>query len=311
LESAVTASGTADISDLPGLFNLASDAGAGEGKSSGYVLAQVAKNGRVMWVSRFLGRNGSGSGLLNVEDAEAPAISVYQGSALRPAGLFNSSVLMGRLNFERPLGGGWRMSAGSEVLGAAFERQSTYARRLEGAANGASAVYSEGLNAADWNGVQHIGFGAGEGVRWRSGTTNPEPYSVVRDSNGQVFRMYNAISVMPDFFKGNGMPRTMRMTLEDPEADLLGARPSYAWNVSLTMGGQLKAEPVAGSGSPALSLKLDLWYGEITGVYVRNGVRRSLFGAAVPSAVDVSQAGRGWVEKGAFPSVQRGAWLLK
>jgi len=77
------------------------------------------------------------------------------------------------------------------------------------------------------------------------------------------------------------------------------------------MGGQLKAEPVAGSGSPALSLKLDLWYGEITGVYVRNGVRRSLFGAAVPSAVDVSQAGRGWVEKGAFPSVQRGAWLLK
>lgn len=203
------------------------------------------------------------------------------------------------------------MSAGSEVLGAAFERQSTYARRLEGAVNGASAVYSEGLNAADWNGVQHIGFGAGEGVRWRSGTTNPEPYSVVRDSNGQVFRMYNAISVMPDFFKGNGMPRTMRMTLEDPEADLLGARPSYAWNVSLTMGGQLKAEPVAGSGSPALSLKLDLWYGEITGVYVRNGVRRSLFGAAVPSAVDVSQAGRGWVEKGAFPSVQRGAWLLK
>jgi len=81
--------------------------------------------------------------------------------------------------------------------------------------------------------------------------------------------------------------------------------------VTVSIGGQLKAEPVQSSGAPALSLKLDLWYGEISGVYVRNGVRRSLYGAAVPSQTDALQTGRGWIETGSVPSVQRGEWFLK
>ena len=85
----------------------------------------------------------------------------------------------------------------------------------------------------------------------------------------------------------------------------------WLFYVTVSMGGQLKAEPVRGSGAPALSLKLDFWYGEISGAYMRNGVRRLLYGAAVPSQTDAFQTGRGWTEKGAVPSVQRGEWMLQ
>ncbi len=310
LGAAVTASGTLDFSDLTGLFNLASDRDSVDVKNTGYVLAQVGKSGRVVWRTRFLGRNGSGSGMLNVDDPESPAVTLYQWSAVQPAGLFHSSAFMGRLNFERVGEGVWKMNAGSSLIGANLERQGTYARRVA-AGGGTQTVYSEGLGAAGWNGTGLVGFETLEGVRWGSGASNPPPYEITRDSNGQVFRSFNMLSVMPDFFKGSGTSRAMRLTLEDPEADGLGIRPLFAWNVTVSMGGQLRAEPVQSSGAPALSLKLDLWYGEISGVYVRNGVRRSLYGTAVPSQTDALQTGRGWIEKGIVPSVQRGDWILK
>jgi hypothetical protein len=309
LGAAVTATGTFDFSDLPGLFNLASDRDSVNASNNGYVLAQVGRSGRVVWRTRFLGRNGSGSGLLNVDDPDSPAVTLYQWSTAQPAGLFSSSVLMGRLNFERGGDGVWRMNAGSGLIGANLERQGTYARRVA-AGSGTQTVYSEGLGAAGWNGVGKVKFEALEGVRWGSAASNPVPYAVTRDSNGQVFRSFNVLSVLPDFFKGSDTSRTMRLTLEDFEADGLGNKPVFSWNVTVSIGGQLKAEPVQGSGAPALSLKLDLWYGEISGAYVRNGVRRSLYGAAVPSRTDALQTGRGWMEKGVIPSVQSGEWLL-
>lgn len=100
----------------------------------------------------------------------------------------------------------------------------------------------------------------------------------------------------------------MLLAVDDPEVDAQGHQAHFRWNVSVTSAGVLRAVPVYGSGSPGLGLRLEK-SGELRGEYLVRSGKRLLFGAAGPS-VSLSQAGRGWVENGAVPAVQRGEWLL-
>jgi len=271
--------------ELAGRYTLLSDRMEESVENFGYVQALVGAAGRVLWMARFSGHKASGSSTLCADDFENPSLEVFHSQRVFLVGGASAVSVLGRLCFTRDETGAWRLAAGRNREDRCLERHANDTeRQFDGPP---STTLSQGSDRVAWNGVRKVYFRDNESVRW-SGVT---PGGV------------------PSFFSPGGPEGSMHLVLDDPEADEQGRHARFAWNVSVIGSGVLKTVPAAGSGSPWLNLRLDK-FGEMRGEYFFRGGRRLLFGAAVPSA-SLSQAGRGWIEKGAVPTVQRAEWLLQ
>lgn len=283
LANAASSSGTVNLADLAGRFFLFSDRVSTVPDGDVYILSQVLPTGRVAWTTRMLGVAGSGSGMINAMDPENPSFSLFQAQA-SAAARYTAKVLMGQINFRRDWDDAWKISAGSEALNGRMERHSSCAKRQR--VGGVMVpVYSADLEAENSDGVQALDFIQEECVRWSGISTS-------------------ALALV-------GFEKTLQLSLDDPEKTVAGKQSSFSWNVTLSKTGALRTTPVAGSESPLLSLRLDTVRGEFLGSYVFRGARRSLYGLALPRESDPSQLGRGWIERGIAPTVEKEAWLLK
>lgn len=234
---------------------------------TGYITAQIAPGGKVLWSSRLPGYSGTGSASLTPAEGAGVCAALYEGRTVSSPKLFSTNSLLGQLNFQPDSAGSpWTATLGSDLQPACMERQHTKIVRTPPAASVAGA--------APVSEVSRISFDPADSCFW-PGSRPP---------------------VAP--FLPTGAP--LELSLKDTSLlDTNGQPTSHTWMVTLSTRGTTTVSGVPRNGvlPPQLILRFDRDRGEWSGGYMLPGnVKRTLFGAASPCRLDHAVRSAGWVE---------------
>jgi hypothetical protein len=235
--------------------------------TNAYSLIQVLASGRVLWMTRYPGYTGSGSGTLNGAVVDNPSVPFYEGRTTSTPGLLVSSSVLGELAFGVDQRGAvWAPYFGN---GGFLEKQETRISKINGCPVYNAAAMADGTEKT---GVTHLDFSADNVTPWNS--TNPQG----------TFKQLEQ--------------RSWTLTVQDPLLGSDGNIQKFSWDISILGLGVIKAVKSAGTGmnQPSLFIQLDRSSGEVSGGYsLANGGRRSLSGSVSSPAENSSQRFRGWV----------------
>ncbi len=243
-----------------------------------YLNLQVLSTGRLLWLTRTTGYNGSGSAMMRMLDAGTLNSSVYETRTTSSRSSLSTNTLLGQIYLTRATDAIWNASVGVTSGTGALEQQGGVIARTSG-----NLRFNK--SAGNVSSVKTISFANLDGAPWITPSQN-----------------------MPiDLFKQG---KTFRITVPNPLASgSVGA--TFQWNVTFSASGVARATaiPQAGSIVPPLSLRFDKANALFSGLYISpaDRLRRNLYGTL---SINPTFSARGWTEVGAAQTLSAPNWSL-
>jgi len=298
---AVLGGSSADLSDLAGRYSLCTSEdrpqfSSAVGETGMLVVVQVLPSGRVVWVSRSPGANGSGSSSLNGTTEERVKAVYWSSQNNTGGGTHSTRTFLSELRLEWQSSLSWRPQFWDEGRGeGVVECQTTYAGRVNGKAvyDGAKFLPSAAAGGVEnWTGAFGICFKTSGGDCW----STPE-------RNG-----FTSFLVRCGMTQGGSSTVQVHLAVTDPDYPN-----PLQWLVRISTNGAVKCSPLSSSPSQVpLSLRIDRNTGAWSGSYldVTKRKRRTLSGCVTTSEIAPNLIGEGWTEAktSAAPVSQVGTW---
>ena len=243
-----------------------------------YLQLQVLSTGRLLWMTRTTGYNGSGSSMLRLLDAGTLNSSFCETLTSSTARSLSTKTFLGRVYLTRPTDTAWKASVSVTSGTGALEQQGGVVARTAG-------TLSFNKSNGNVSSVKTLSFANLDGALW----TIP------------------SLTAPPDFLKPGA---TFRLTAPNP---VIGgsAGTSFQWNVTFSTSGVPRAAAVqqAGLVVPPLSLRFDKVTALLSGLYVSptDRLRRNLLGTL---SLNPSFSARGWTEVGTAQTLSTVDWSL-
>ncbi len=243
-----------------------------------YLNLQVSSTGRLLWLTRTKGYNGTGSAMMRMLDAATLNSSFYETRTTSGRNALSTHSLLGQIYLTRKNDAMWNASVGVTSGTGVLEQQG-------GVVEGTSGNLRFNKSNGNFSAVKTISFANLDGAPWITPSFN----------------------VPADLFKPS---ETFRITAPNPLASgSVGA--TFQWNVTFSANGIARATaiPQAGLFVPPLSLRFDKAYGLFSGMYVAptDRLRRNLYGTL---SINPTFSARGWTEVGAAQTISAADWSL-
>jgi hypothetical protein len=297
LTGVVAESRTVDFLGVSGRYVIGADFGpkpqGGPGEDNNAVLfVQVLPSGKLLWTCCLSGFKGSGFATLSTTTGGAPVAQLFLGRTFSTTGALSTTSLLGQIRFETETGNGqWRARVSTLNGDDKLERQSCYLTKESG-----TPIYDPerfapsmlGTSRFNWACARSLDFQDGTSCRWGSSTPNHLPAFFSRDDSA---------SIVPP----------LRLEVDD----LGGGEPPYAWNLTMSPTGTIRAVAADPSrATPTLMFRLDKSKGEWSGAFLLKGkkTRCNLAGVVVRTTDSFDLRGVGWAEVGTLPATQTVGW---
>jgi hypothetical protein len=257
----------AELAGVSGRYTLSSD--QSEGSLYAQIFLQVLPSGKSLWTSRMKEGGGSGSASLDSVKVGVPQLSFYEARSLSSSSVLSTSSLLGHISFERLSDNSWEARVGRSAFDTALECQSTLIGKAAPGSGGTAAFQFDASKHRSR--VSAVDFGSLDGCRWAD----------------------SASTKLPSFILVN-TPITLSLRGAAAAAESSG----HSWTVTISSAGVARVTGNLGVGGmpPTLSLRVDRSRGQLTGSFVKAGVRSSLYGAFIRSDENLLRVGRGWME---------------
>lgn len=243
-----------------------------------YLNLQVLSTGRLLWLTRKTGYNGSGSAMMRMLDSGTLNSSFYETRTTSSRSSLSTNTLLGQIYLTRTTDAMWNVAVGVTSGTGMLEQQGGGVARASGSLRFDKSV-------GNVSSVKTIPFANLDGAPWSTPSLN----------------------MLLELFKQS---ETFRITVPNPLASgSVGA--TFQWNVTFSAGGAARATAIPQPGIivPPLSLRFDKANALFSGLYISpaDRLRRNLYGTL---SINPTFSARGWTEIIAAQTLSAADWSL-